>query len=188
MRGHEIGVPAYPVTRALRSFDVPEKRGSGPARRCGGCGGAPPPVLASRARVRFSHRPLGPRCRAGTAHRFGGVSVIWPWDWRSMTLAYWLTKAGRIMHCRCGRIPGPAQPANPWPGRLSPVQPSGGSQAKAGKPASGREPKACALSPAHGAWLLAPLLPPLAKRIDGQRSEGKPAGKAGVDEPIAWFD
>lgn len=80
MRGHGIGVPAYPVTRALRSFSDPEKRGSGPARRYGGAVGDPPPVLASRARVRFSHRPLGPRCRAGTAHRFGGVSVIWPWD------------------------------------------------------------------------------------------------------------
>jgi hypothetical protein len=155
MRGHEIGVPADPVTRALRSFSDPEKRGSGPARRCGGSMGDPPRPGQHRASTRVSHGALGPRCRAGTAHRFGGVSVIWPWDWRSMTLAYWLTKAGRIMHCRCGRIPGPAQPANPWPGRLSPVQPSGGSQAKAGKPASGREPKVCPISRrrmARGFW------------------------------------
>lgn len=47
-----IGVPACPVTGALRRSDVPEKRGSGPARRRAGCSGALPPRHAcSRSRA-----------------------------------------------------------------------------------------------------------------------------------------
>lgn len=58
----------------------------------------------------------------------------------------------------------------------------------AGKLASGRERKACPDPPAHGAWLPAPLLPPVARRIDGQRGKGEQAGNAGANEPGSWFD
>jgi len=123
------------------------RRGGGPAPRLGiSCSRA---VLASPAwsalpgrngasfRRGIRHLAMGRRT-AGTRHARPGQS-----------------SQRRIMHCRCGRIPGPAQPANPWPGRLSPVQPSGGSQAKAGKPASGRERKVCPISRrrmARGFW------------------------------------
>jgi hypothetical protein len=148
MRGHGIGVPAYPVTRALRSFDEPEKRGSGPARRRGGPVGAPPPVTHALDRARFSHRRHAWRCGStGTAHCFGcahcgdGLGA---------------GPRGRAFRGPCGRATdrrgslerrsqgdmARRDRASPLR-RLSPVQPSGGSQAKAGKPASGRERKAC---------------------------------------------
>lgn len=53
-----------------------------------------------------------------------------------------------------------------------------------------QRPRAQSLSdpPAHGARLLAPLLPPLAKRFGGRHGRGETAGKASANAPVDWFD